>query len=117
MRAANYLDGTDSLVSEQRAKLRWPIELPISIMLGGKRYSASLRDLSSAGAMIRTSAPLAPRGRIELQCGTICSFGTVLWQRQNDFGIKFRQLICERQLTEQILRAAAIAHRQAIGRP
>ena len=117
MRAANYLGSAkDDFVWEQRAKLRWPIELPILIKLDGKQYSASLLDLSCAGAMVMTSAPLTSRGRIEFQCGSICSNGTVLWERQNNFGIKFGQAICERQLTEQILRAAAIARRQAIGR-
>jgi hypothetical protein len=101
--------------SEQRATPRSAIALPILIVLGGKRYSATLRNLSSAGAMIVTSAPLTIRSRIEFQCGTICSRGIVLWQRQSDFGIKFRTPICERQLSEQISRSAAVARRRALG--
>lgn len=103
------------LVSEQRTRPRSAITLPVTIVLGGKRYSAALRNLSNSGAMIVTSAPLTTLSRIEFQCGTICSRGIVLWQRQSDFGIKFRAPICERQLSEQISRFAAVASRRALG--
>ena len=103
------------LVSEQRAKLRWPISLPLLLLLGGKRYTAELRDLSIEGAMIVTAAPLISRSRIEIHCGTICCPGVVLWQQQSNFGIKFRKPIGERQLSEQILRAAAMAVRRTLG--
>lgn len=103
------------LVSEQRTRPRSAITLPVTIVLGGKRYSAALRNLSSSGAMIVTSAPLTTLSRIEFQCGTICSRGIVLWRRQSDFGVKFRQPICERQLCEQITRFAAVVSRRALG--
>lgn len=115
MHSATRLNGVpDHLDLDQRASPRLAIALPILIVLGGKQYSAALRDLSNAGAMIMTSAPLLSYSRIEFQCGTICSRGIVLWQRHSDFGIKFRQPICERQLSEQISRSAAVANRQAL---
>jgi len=103
------------VVSEQRVSPRSAIALPILIVLDGKRYNAALRNLSSAGAMIATSAPLTTLSRIEFHCGAICSRGIVLWQRQSDFGIKFRHPICERRLSEQISRFAAVASRRALG--
>lgn len=116
MHAEIHLDGApDHSVSEQRATPRSAIALPILIVLGGKRYSAALLNLSSSGAMIVTSAPLTTSSRFEFQCGTICTRGIVLWQRQSDFGIKFRKPICERQLSEQISRSAAVASRRALG--
>jgi len=115
MHAVIRLDSaTGQLVSEQRASPRSAIALPILIVLDGKRYSAALRNLSGAGAMIATSAPLTTLSRIEFHCGTIWSRGIVLWQRQSDFGIKFRNPICERQLSEQISRFAAVASRRAL---
>ena len=101
------------LVTEQRATPRSASTLPVLIVLGGKRYTAALRNISSTGAMIVTSAPLATRSRIEFQCGTICCPGIVLWQQQSDFGIKFGTPICERQLSEQTTRSAAVASRLA----
>ena len=94
---------------EHRATPRQAITLPILIVLGGVRYSALMRNLSNSGAMIVTSAPLAIAMKIEFQCGTICARSTVLWQRRSDFGIKFDEPICERQLDEQVLRSNAIA--------
>ena len=106
-----------ALVSEQRGTPRLAITLPVLIVLGRKRYTAELRNISTTGAMIVTSAPMLPQSRIELQCGTICCLGTVHWQRQSDFGIKFRTPICVRQLDEQTARSIAIASRRARPEP
>src|SRR5687768_17954275 len=65
---------------EQRAGVRAEIALPILITLGGVRYSALLHNLSTAGAMIETMAPLAIRSRIEFHCGSISTTGFVLRQ-------------------------------------
>ena len=116
MHAVIRLDGAPGhLASEQRASPRLVIALPILIVLGGKQYSATLRNLSSAGAMIETSAPLITLSRIEFKCGTICSRGIVLWQRQSAFGIRFRKPIYEQQLNEQISRSGAVASRRKLG--
>ena len=106
-------DYTLGWVSDQRATPRTAVTLPVLIVLGGKRYTAELRNISSTGAMIATAAPLFPRSRVEFQCGTICSRGIVHWQRRRDFGIKFRTPICVRQLSEQTVRSAAMASRLA----
>lgn len=97
---------------EQRIEDRAAIALPIRIGVGGTRHSALLRNLSSAGAMIDTSGPLAVRGKIEFHCGTICTCGTVLWQRGSTFGIEFSRPIGGLQISEQISRSAAVAGRR-----
>lgn len=93
---------------DHRATPREAIVLPIVIVVGGTRHNALMCNLSTAGAMIATSAHLTPRMRIEFQCGTICANGTVVWQRHKDFGIRFDNHICERQLNEQLSRSNAV---------
>jgi len=96
---------------ELRSTPRKAIRLPILIVIGGTRYTAVIRNLSYTGALIRTSAPLNVHMKIEFQCGSICAGGAVVWQLQGNFGIKFDQAICERQLSEQVLRSNAVASR------
>ena len=113
MQAVTQPDYALGWALDQRATPRTAITLPALIVLGGKRYAAELRNISTSGAMIVTSAPLLPRSRIEFQCGTICSRGIVHWQQRHDFGIKFSTPICVRQLNEQTARSAAIASRRS----
>lgn len=93
---------------EHRAAPREALVLPIVISVAGTRYNALMRNLSIAGAMIVTSAPLFPLMKVEFQCGTICANGIVMWQRQTEFGIRFDSRICERQLDEQVSRSNAV---------
>ena len=102
----------ENLLSSQsfdlRAAPREAIILPILIMVGGTRHTALMRNLSTAGAMIVTSAPLIPLMKVEFQCGSICANCTVIWQRQREFGIRFYNRICVRQLNEQLSRSNAM---------
>lgn len=93
---------------EQRINTRVDIGLPILISVGGTRYSALLRNLSNAGAMIETSAPLKLQGKIEFHCGSIFADSTVLWQEGSCSGIKFSHPVTDCQLSEQIARSVAV---------
>jgi hypothetical protein len=97
---------------EERTTSRTTISLPIFIVLGGRRHNPLLRNLSTGGAMIVTSAPLTLQTKIELHCGAICAPGIVVWQRRTGSGIKFDNPICERQLKEKVspLSHEALAH-------
>ena len=110
MHATIQLDGPlSSRTFELRSTPRNAMRLPILIVMGGTRYTAVIRNLSYTGALIRTSAPLNVHMKIEFQCGSICAGGAVVWQLQGNFGIKFDQAICARQLSEQVLRSNAVA--------
>ena len=110
MHATIQLDGPLSpRTFELRSTPRNAMRLPILIVIGGTRYTAVIRNLSYAGALIRTSAPLNVHMKIEFQCGSICAGGAVIWQRQGNFGIKFDQAICEKQMSEQVSRSCAVA--------
>lgn len=87
------------------------MKLPILIVMGGTRHTAVIRNLSSTGALIRTTAPLNVNMEIEFECGSICTGGVVVWQLQGNFGIKFDQATCEKQLNDQVLRSNAVADR------
>jgi len=102
---------------DQRSAPRTPFALPILIQHDGNRYGALLRDLSRAGAMIESLAPLFVSMRLELQCGTICASAIVMWQRGSAYGIKFRQPICDRQMEDQISRLEAVAKRREYRNP
>ncbi|CAM3067171.1 hypothetical protein SPAN111604_02110 [Sphingomonas antarctica] len=93
---------------DKRAAVRTTIALPILVGYDGARYNALLRNLSSEGAMIDTSAPLARFAKIAFQCGTIAVDSTVIWRRGDSFGIRFGKPITAQQLQEQLARSAAV---------
>ena len=97
---------------DRRSQARSEVALPILISLGLTRYSATLHDLSTTGAMIETTAPLAVANLIEFQCGSICTSGSVLWQEGSSFGIKFGEPLTDPQLSEQVVRSKALARRR-----
>ena len=94
---------------DHRAGRRTTVSLPIFIFLDGTRYNAVLHNLSTGGASIVTSAPLALHMKIVFHCGAICSPGIVVWQRRMRSGIRFANRLCQLQLNEQVLRSAAVA--------
>ncbi len=97
---------------EHRSHARSDVALPILIALGWTRYSATLHNLSTSGAMIETSAPLAVSSEIEFHCGSICARASVMWQVGSVFGIKFGRRITRLQVSDQVLRSAALAGRR-----
>lgn len=109
MHGTSSLDQSLSRQSfEKRTETRVAIALPILISLGRTRYSALLRNLSNAGAMIETSTLLTVQGKIEFHCGSIFDDSTVLWRSGSRFGIRFGFPITDRQLNEQISRSEAV---------
>lgn len=109
MQATILLDELSPRRFDHRAMPREAVTLPILIVVDGKRHNALIRNLSSAGAMIVATAALSRQMKIEFQCGTICADGTVIWQRDDLFGIKFDQPISERQLSEQVFRSDGVS--------
>ena len=110
MHAKNQLKDPLSLRgSEKRTAVRTVMGLPMIIVLRGTRHSALLCNLSPAGAMIETSAPLMIEDKVEFHCGSICTDGVVLWRGATTFGIEFAQPIEEGQMTGQVLRSEAVA--------
>lgn len=109
MRATIRLDGSlDSRAFDHRDSPRMTISLPIFIVLDGTRHNAILRNLSTGGAMIVTSAPLVLHMKMEFHCGLICASGTVVWQRRIGSGIRFENRLCELKLKEQVSRLIAL---------
>ncbi|MDP9423359.1 MAG: hypothetical protein M3Q19_11120 [Pseudomonadota bacterium] len=62
--------------------------------------------------MIETTAPLAVGSEIEFHCGSICARASVMWQGKSVFGIKFGRRITGLQVSDQVLRSAALAGRR-----
>lgn len=94
---------------DHRRAAREEIVLPVLIVVGTTRHNALMRNLSTAGAMIVASAPLGLGTTVELQCGTISVNGTVIWQRESGFGIRFYKPVSARQVDEQMSRSNSVA--------
>ena len=100
--------------AEQRRTPRQSMGLPILIDVSGDRQCALLQNLSTTGAMIFTGASLRLGTKIELLCGSICATGTIVWQRLNDFGLKFDRAIAENHVDQEASRWEAIAARRKL---
>jgi hypothetical protein len=61
------------------------------------------------GAMLEVCAPLTEGTSLVLRCGSIDADAVVVWIKQLRIGLNFTAPLSERQIDEQLSRAAAIA--------
>ena len=76
--------------SPYRRSMRVRLEVPCSLVLGDRRASATIGNLSQDGALIRTQEPLSlvQRVRIGIEgCPEIAA--RVRWRRGDDYGVSF----------------------------
>jgi hypothetical protein len=62
--------------------------------------------------MLETLAPLDPEDSLTLRCGSIAAEAVVVWQDNGRIGIRFVDPLSDREVTEQLCRAAAITTRR-----
>jgi hypothetical protein len=94
---------------ERRKGNRSDLTLPVIVSSGSKDYRARLINIAPMGAMLEVSAPLIEGASVFLRCGSIDAHAVVIWIRGLRMGIKFSAPLSERQIAEQLCRAAAAA--------
>jgi hypothetical protein len=94
---------------ERRKGDRSDLALPVVVCSGGKDYRARLINIASMGAMLEVSAPLAEGASLLLRSGSIDVHAVVVWIKRLRMGVKFSVPLSERQIAEQLSRAAAAA--------
>lgn len=100
--------------ADERRSPREPVGLPALIVAENQHHGARLHDCSLEGAMIESSAPLEPRNRLVLRCGTIQVEAVVLWGDERRYGIEFETPLSEEDMAQQIVRAEAVARRRRL---
>jgi hypothetical protein len=83
--------------------------LPGIVSSGGRDYSARIQNIAPMGAMVELCAPFTEGTSLILRCGSIEVHAVVVWIRQLRMGIRFTAPVSERQIEEQLSRAAAAA--------
>ena len=95
-----------------RGNRRAAVSLPAFVRFLGLQHSARVHNLSRGGAMIETAARIYVGATIQLSCGTIDTTGTIVWQRNDRFGVKFLSQVEENQVVQQLYRSDAAADRR-----
>lgn len=76
------LDEAFAQVSERRASVRHPVEAPAVLTVSGKPVEGTVENLSSGGALVRTSSPPVVQAKVELEVtlpgGPVRAAATVL---------------------------------------
>lgn len=79
---AAALDEAFARVGERRASVRHPVEAPAVLTVGGANIEGTVENLSSGGALVRTSSPPQAQAKVELEVtlpgGPVRAIGTVL---------------------------------------
>ena len=87
------LDQAFSLVEERRATVRHPIAAPAVLTVGDRRLDGAVENLSSGGALVRTSSPPLLQTKVELEVkladGPMHAKATVVNVSERGVGLKF----------------------------
>lgn len=99
-------------VAFQRLHRRVAVALPAFLVLGGRRYSVQVIDLSAGGAKLDCGNALVAVGAsVTLNWGGGTSLGTVRWRDGRLAGLAFAAEIEERDVLALARRSEALAAR------
>lgn len=98
---------------DRRLSQRLCLVVPAFIQVGDEGFTAKLSNIVPGGAMLETSAPVVPGGRVRVRCGTISAEAQVIWWRSGRIGVKFLTPLTEAQVEEQLSRSVALQARRA----
>jgi len=111
MRVEGHISGFSRRTTERRQSERLRVLVPATVECGNKRYTAKVLNIVPTGAMIETSAPLAPRCRLRLCCGTLSEMAVVVWRDEQRAGVKFLWPLTDAHVREQVSRTEAVRTR------
>lgn len=99
--------------TEQRHVRRVQVALPVLLYCDGNKYAATVFNLSSHGAMIRSSLQCRVGAAVVISCGTAETLANVAWSGVAHAGLAFTQTLSEPEVAEHVARSKAIAARRA----
>ncbi|GAA3998296.1 PilZ domain-containing protein [Sphingomonas humi] len=96
----------------QRQHRRVQVALPAFLVIGGRRYSVQILDLSAGGAKIDCGTALVVAGAsVTLNWGGAGAQGEVRWREGREAGLKFAVEIDERDVADLARRGQALSER------
>ena len=96
------------MLLEQRNWERFPVLVPAAIDVGGRLFTARALNISCAGVMVETAAPLLPGTSITFRSGAIECEAAVVWADNGRAGAKFSTAQPDPHVDQQVVRTAAI---------
>jgi hypothetical protein len=96
---------------QRRSISRDSVALPVLVHAQGKHHVAQLLNLSPAGAMLRTDAPIAVGVPVLLDCGAVVRPAIVKWHEGNFVGLRFEIDLDRHDLDGQVNRSSALEAR------
>lgn len=93
---------------DRRKWVRSDLALPAIVSSGSRNYSARVMNIAPKGAMLEVSAPVVEGTSLFLRCGSIDAHAVVVRMHGLQIGILFSTPLSERQIGEQLSRAAAV---------
>jgi hypothetical protein len=97
--------------ADRRAYPRVSVALPAFLQANGERHSVQLLDLSSGGAKLDCSVPLAIGCVVVLDCGAVGGGAVVRWQNGGVVGLAFERELDPRVVSALAERSIALAAR------
>ncbi len=93
---------------EQRQAKRRKLRLGVPADLNQQATRAIIHDLSEAGLMLETNAPLSIGDRFELELPEAGTIGAeVMWTMEGRFGCRFEKLVSRASVSASLLRSPA----------
>lgn len=77
------------IADDQRDEPRASLYLAASLYSDGQSVPVKIRNLSTMGALIELSTPMAGMGVVQLVRGSLIVFAVVIWAEGNRCGLKF----------------------------
>ncbi|MES2902957.1 MAG: PilZ domain-containing protein [Pseudomonadota bacterium] len=99
-------------IVERRTGERLPILVPASIDVEDQYFTAKVLDIAHRGVMLMTSAVLVPGTSLKFLCGQVEVGALVIWAQGERYGIEFSKPLQDRDVDEQVARAAALEDRR-----
>nr|WP_314441695.1 PilZ domain-containing protein [uncultured Sphingomonas sp.] len=98
--------------AEQRAHPRVTVALPAFLVIGGRRYSVQINDLSAGGAKIDCGTALVVAGAVvTLNWGGASAQATVRWREGRLAGLAFAAELDPRDVADLARRSEALGAR------
>lgn len=103
-------DGRVIKLTDRRNDPRLPARMPLTVIQGGRKVEAELRDLSRGGARIRTDRVLSPGDTVELALDLLdrpLPAQVVRTTPEGEYGVRFQQVLETLPAAERLQERAA----------